>query len=104
MLGTPSYISPEQALSQHEDLGPCTDVYSLGATLYAALVGRPPFQAASRHGHLEAGGPQSARFARALNPAIPRDLETVCLKCLEKERGKRYATAAELGDDLQRFW
>ena len=78
-------------------------MYSLGATLYAALVGRPPFQAANVMDTLQQVIFSPPVAPRALNPAVPRDLETMCLKCLEKERGKRYATAAELGEDLQRW-
>jgi eukaryotic-like serine/threonine-protein kinase len=103
VLGTPSYISPEQAQSKQEDIGPLTDVYALGATLYAALAGRPPFQSASVMDTFQQVIHTPPVSPRALNPAVPVDLETICLKCLEKEPGRRYGSAQEVADDLQRY-
>lgn len=103
IMGTPSYMSPEQAQGQRSLIGVASDVYSLGAILYECLTGRAPFRAASvietiqQVIHIEAPSP------RLLNPKIPRDLETICLKCLEKEPHRRYGTAQLLADDLQRF-
>ncbi len=104
VLGTPSYMSPEQAVgSQHGTLGPPTDVYGLGATLYDLLTGRPPFRAASTFETLQEVIHEPPVAPRALSPAVPPDLEAVCLKCLEKDPARRYATAQELANDLHRW-
>jgi hypothetical protein len=102
IMGTASYMAPEQAAGKVRDTGPAADVYALGALLYECLTGRPPFE-----------GPQHVVLASVLSdePAspsslvlkVPRDLETICLKCLSKEPARRYASAEELANDLQRF-
>jgi WD40 repeat protein len=96
-------MPPEQAGGRRGDVGPASDVYALGATLYALLTGRPPFQAASAMDTvLQVIGAEPVP-PRRLNATIPRDLETIVLKCLEKEPAKRYATAAALAEDLRRY-
>ncbi|MBC7856320.1 MAG: protein kinase [Pirellulaceae bacterium] len=103
VLGTPSYMPPEQARGKHEEMGKWSDVYSLGATLYETLVGRPPFTAATLGETLQQVMTVDPVSPRRLNPAIPRDVETICLKCLEKSPARRYQTAGELAEELQRF-
>jgi eukaryotic-like serine/threonine-protein kinase len=101
ILGTPSYMAPEQATGQV--VGPAADVYSLGALLYAALTGRPPFQAATPLETMQQVLSREPVVLRQLNAAVPRDLETIVLKCLEKPATQRYATAQALADDLRRY-
>lgn len=103
ILGTPSYMPPEQALGQKEATGPHSDVYSLGAVLYCLLVGHPPFLAANTIDTLLQVIDQEPIPPRALNLNIPRELEAICMKCLEKNPFRRYRSASDLVEDLRRF-
>jgi eukaryotic-like serine/threonine-protein kinase len=101
IIGTPSYMSPEQAAAMPAEVGPPSDVYSLGAILYELLTGRPPFQAASAVDVLLMVRSEEAVRPRLLNPGIDPDLELICLKCLEKRPEHRYASAGQLATDLE---
>ncbi len=103
IMGSPSYMAPEQAWGQTHEIGPLTDLYALGAILYEMLVGRPPFQGASAIETIELVRTEEPVPPTRLQPKIPVDLETICLKCLQKDPAKRYSDANSLADDLERF-
>ncbi len=103
VLGSPSYMPPEQADASRGKAGPLSDVYGLGATLYHLLTGRPPFAGQDYSETLRQLLMADPVSIRLLNPAVPVDLETICLKCLEKEPARRYTSAEALAEDLRRF-
>jgi serine/threonine protein kinase/WD40 repeat protein len=103
VLGSPSFMPPEQASGERGRIGPPSDIYALGAILYYVLTARPPFVAESVSEVLRLVMTAEPPSPRLLNPMVPRDLETICLKCLEKEPGRRYRTAGELAEELSRF-
>jgi WD40 repeat protein len=103
ILGTPTYMAPEQAAGKGRDVGPAADVYGLGGILYTLLTGRPPVEGETAWEVINRVVSAEPPPPRRLRPGVPRDLETICLMCLRKEPGKRYGTALALADDLRRY-
>lgn len=103
VMGTPSYMAPEQAAGKINELGPAVDIYALGAILYELLVGKPPFRGESAWETIREVINNEPVSPRRIRPSVSRDLETICLKCLHKEPDRRYATAIDFAEDLRRF-
>ena len=102
-LGSPSFMAPEQALGLSDQIGAATDVYALGAILYVLLAGRPPFEAETPVETLSQVKSVEPVAPSRFQPGLPRDIETICLRCLEKAPSRRYASAEALAEDLRRY-
>jgi serine/threonine protein kinase len=103
VMGTPSYMAPEQARGKTKEIGPLVNVYALGAIFYELLAGRPPFKGPTSLDAVLLVIAEEVVPPRRLLPKLPKDLETICLKCLQKEPAKRYENALALAEDLKRF-
>lgn len=103
VMGTPAYMAPEQATGQIDKIGPTTDVYGLGTILYELLTGQPPHRGRTDRDTMRSVSLDEPTAPRRLRPAVSRDLEAICLKCLEQEPARRYASAGQLREDLRRF-
>src|SRR5262249_51449607 len=103
VVGTPSYMAPEQAEGAAKKISPATDVWALGAILYELVTGQPPFRSETPLQTLQRVRHEEPIPPTRLRPNVPRDMNALCLKCLEKEPARRYASAEALADDLRRF-
>jgi eukaryotic-like serine/threonine-protein kinase len=103
IMGTPSYMAPEQAAAGRGEIGPAADIYALGSILYEFLTGRPPFRTADKWQTIEMLKSQEPLPPRSMVPQMPRDLELICLKCLKKDPQERFGSARELAEELRRF-